>query len=326
MEKLIPQKETLEVEFKSDIRKLSDDGLIDAIVAFANTNGGDLYLGVEDDGQITGLHSTHRDITQLSAFIANKTIPPISVRSELLDTEPSILVIHVPKSRTIVASSSGKVQRRRLKVDGSPENVPMYPYELTTRLSELSLLDFSAQPVPNATYADLDPLERERLRNLIQMYHGETALLELSDEELDQALQFTTTIDDKRIPTYTGMLLIGRRDKLKALIPTAESGFQMLRGTELQTNESFYLPLLASIEQIINFINVRNPEREMEMGMLRVSIPEFDHRAIREAVVNAFAHRLCKALHNRCYAKLIVMQSYCRIHWFYRKSGSFYFA
>ena len=122
------------------------------------------------------------------------------------------------------------------------------------------------------------------------------------------------------------MLLIGHRDKLKALIPTAESGFQMLHGTELQTNESFYLPLLASIEQIINFINVRNPEREMEMGMLRVSIPEFDHRAIREAVVNAFAHRLCKALHNRCYAKLIVMQSYCRIHWFYRKSGSFYFA
>ena len=291
MEKLIPQKETLEVEFKSDIRKLSDDGLIDAIVAFANTNGGDLYLGVEDDGQITGLHSTHRDITQLSAFIANKTIPPISVRSELLDTEPSILVIHVPKSRTIVASSSGKVQRRRLKVDGSPENVPMYPYELTTRLSELSLLDFSAQPVPNATYADLDPLERERLRNLIQTYHGETALLELSDEELDQALQFTTTIDNKHIPTYTGMLLIGRKDKLKALIPTAESGFQMLRGTELQTNESFYLPLLASIEQIINFVNVRNPEREMEMGMLRVSIPEFDHRAIREAVVNAFAHR-----------------------------------
>lgn len=57
------------------------------------------------------------------------------------------------------------------------------------------------------------------------MYHGETALLELSDEELDQALQFTTTIDDKRIPTYTGMLLIGRRDKLKALIPTAESRF-----------------------------------------------------------------------------------------------------
>ena len=89
MEKLIPQKETLEIEFKSDIRKLSDDGLIDAIVAFANTNGGDLYLGVEDDGQITGLHSTHRDITQLSAFIANKTIPQfLSVQSCSTQSRP----------------------------------------------------------------------------------------------------------------------------------------------------------------------------------------------------------------------------------------------
>ena len=28
--------------------------MIDAVVAFANTNGGDLYLGVENDGHITG--------------------------------------------------------------------------------------------------------------------------------------------------------------------------------------------------------------------------------------------------------------------------------
>ena len=29
----------------------------------------------------------------------------------------------------------------------------------------------------------------------------------------------------------------------------------------------------------------------MEMGLFRISIPEFDHRAVREAIVNAFAHR-----------------------------------
>ena len=53
---MIPQEETLEIEFKSDEKKLHDNELIDAVVAFANTNGGDLYLGVEDDGRITGLH------------------------------------------------------------------------------------------------------------------------------------------------------------------------------------------------------------------------------------------------------------------------------
>lgn len=291
MERLIPEKETLDVEFKSDLKKLPDNDLIDAIVAFANTNGGELYLGVEDDGQITGLHKDHKDITQLSAFIANKTIPPISVRLEMVDTEPSVLMIHVPKSRSIVASSVGKIQRRRLKADGSPENIPMYPYEINTRLSELSMLDYSAQPVPGAQYTDLDSVERARLRNMIQTYHGETALLELSDDELDKALQFVVTIEEKLIPTYTGLLLIGKREKLKEYMPTAESAYQMLRGTELLANESFHLPLLAAIEKISGFIEARNPEREMEIGMIRVSIPEFDKRAVREAIVNAFAHR-----------------------------------
>lgn len=291
MERLIPEKETLEIEFKSDIKKLSDSDLIDAIVAFANTNGGDLYLGVEDDGSITGLHKDHKDILQLSAFIANRTIPPVSVRLEMIDVEPSVLMIHVPKNRSIVASSSGKIQRRRIKPDGSPENIPMYPYEINTRLSELSMLDFSAQPVPGAQYADLDSVERARLRNMIQTYHGETSLLELPDDELDKALQFVVTVDDKLIPTYTGMLLIGKKDKLKEYMPTAESAYQMLKGTDLQANESFHLPLLAAIEKISSFVEARNSETEMEMGIMRISIPEFDRRAVREAIINAYAHR-----------------------------------
>lgn len=293
MSLMIPQKETMEIEFKSDLKKLSDSELIDAIVAFANTSGGVLYLGVEDDGTMTGIHETHKDYTQLAAFIANRTVPPIAVQIEPIQSEIDILVlaIRVPKSRSIVASSSGKMQRRRLKSDGTPENIPLYPHEITTRLSELSLLDFSAQPVPGAQYQDLDPIERERLRSIIRAYNGEKYLLELSDEELDKAMQFVVTLGDQLVPTYTGMLMIGRKEKFKELIPTAESGFIMMRGTEVTTNESFYLPLLAAIEKMIDFVSARNPEQEIEQGLFRTSIPEFNHRAVREAVVNAFAHR-----------------------------------
>ena len=290
---VLPEKETLEIEFKSDLKKLGDADLIDAVVAFANTSGGDIYLGVEDDGTPTGVHESHKDYTQLAAFIANRTVPPISVQVEPLYSDDGImlLLIHVPKNRSIVASSSGKMQRRRIKGDGSPENVPLYPHEITTRLSELSLLDFSAQPVPGAQYQDLDPIERERLRSIIRSYNGEKYLLELSDEELDKAMQFVVTIHDKLIPTYTSMLMLGRKEKLKDLIPTAESAFIMMRGTEVTTNESFYLPLLASIEKMIDFVAARNPEQEVEQGLFRISIPEFNPRAVREAIVNAFAHR-----------------------------------
>lgn len=291
MERIIPQKETLEIEFKSDEKKLHDGELIDAVVAFANTNGGDLYLGVEDDGHITGLHPDHRDVTQLAASIANKTIPPVSVRVETIEAEKPVLVIHVPQSRSIVASSSGKIQRRRIKADGTPENIPMYPYEINTRLSELSLLDFSAQPVVGATYSDLDPLEKERLRQMIMTYNGEKNLLELPDDEIEKALQLTANVNGQTIPTYAGLLLLGRQEKIKELMPTAEAGFQALRGTDVTVNESFFLPLLAAIERIVEFINVRNSEQEMEIGMFRISIPEFDKRAVREAIINAFAHR-----------------------------------
>jgi len=47
--------ESITVEFKSDQGCLSDKDLIAAIISLANTDGGYLFLGVEDDGKITGV-------------------------------------------------------------------------------------------------------------------------------------------------------------------------------------------------------------------------------------------------------------------------------
>ena len=274
-------------EFKSDQKKLSDQEIIDAVVAFANTDGGELYLGVEDNGEITGLHKEHFDITRLAAFIANKTVPPVPIRCEILDLEKPILKISVPRRTSITASSAGKIQRRRLKADGTPENVPMYPYEIAGRLSDLSLFDYSAQPVPDGDYRDLDPVERERLRDIIRKYRGEPALLELDNEELDKALQMVVQVDKRLVPTYTGLLLIGKAERLKALMPTAETAIQVLEGTDIRVNESFFLSILAAFEKITEYVAAWNHEEEMEEGLFRISVPDFDKRAFREA----FCHR-----------------------------------
>lgn len=284
-------KENLTVEFKSDKSKLPDSDLIDAIVAFANTNGGSLFLGIEDDGEITGLHNSHQDITQLAAFIANKTVPPVAVRAEKSE-DKQYLIITVPKSRSIVASSSGKIQRRRIKADGTPENVPMYPHEIASRLSDLSLLDYSGLCVPDAQYRDLDPVERERLRSIIRMNpQGEQNLLDLDDEELDKALRLVADNNGHLVPTYCGMLLIGRADSLRRCVPTAETAFQVLNGTNVVLNESFLLPLLAAFEKMETYMNARNTEEEIEEGLFRISVPDYNKRAFREALVNAFSHR-----------------------------------
>ena len=283
-------KEDIHNEFKSDRNKISDTDIIDVVIAFANTDGGNLYIGVEDNGEITGLHPTHKDAIQLAAFIANKTVPPVTVQVEKEDNDSYVKIL-VPKCRSIIASSSGKLLRRRIKSDNTPENVPLYPHEINSRLSDLRLLDFSAQCVPDATYNDLDDIERERLRNIIRIYHGEQALLELENEELDKALRLVDEVNGQLIPTYTGMLLIGRQDKLKLRVPTAEASFQVLNGTNVVMNESVNLPILAAFEKIGTFMDARNSEEEIEEGFFRISVFDYNKRAFREALVNAFCHR-----------------------------------
>ena len=52
----LPGEESLTVEFKSDRERLGDDELVEAVVCLANAQGGRVYVGVEDDGRVTGLH------------------------------------------------------------------------------------------------------------------------------------------------------------------------------------------------------------------------------------------------------------------------------
>ncbi len=288
----IPEKETLIIEFKSDRSGYSDSDLIDEIVGMTNTQGGDLYLGVEDNGEITGVSEKRKDPIGAVALIANKTIPSVSARAEILEEEGlPVLKIEIPMSRTIVATTDGKILKRRLKLDGTPENVPLYPFEIPGRLSELNLLDYSAQVLQDSSIDDLDPNERIRLRNIIKFRKGDSSLLELSDEELDKALQLVKEDHGVLKPTITGLLLIGKEEKIKELIPTAKESFQVLEGTKIRVNEEYSRPLLATFELFEGYMKAWNPEREMEYGLFRVPIPEFSEAAFREGLVNAFCHR-----------------------------------
>ena len=286
-------KETSSLEFKSDLKRLPDDDLLDAVVALANSDGGTVYLGVEDDGTPTGIDKVHQDAVGLSAMIANRTVPPVSARAQIVGTEKTpVMQIDVPKSRSVVSTKSGKVLRRRMKVDGTPESVPMYPYEIVTRLSDLGRLDFSAQPVPDATRDDFDPLERDRLRRIIGTYQSsDRNLLELTDEELEKSLQLTVTVDGKTMPTLTGLLLLGKGESLKRFVPTHRASFQVMSGTDIKVNQDYAGPLLKTIEQINDMFSPWNPSAELSVGLFSMMVPEFDHRAFREALVNAFGHR-----------------------------------
>ncbi|WP_296879516.1 helix-turn-helix domain-containing protein [Thomasclavelia sp.] len=88
----IPYNETLLIEFKSDRKGgYPDRDLVEAVVAMANSDGGVLYLGVEDNGEITGLVKKHEDEIGLSAMIMNNIVPTLFISVEMINVEEKIL-------------------------------------------------------------------------------------------------------------------------------------------------------------------------------------------------------------------------------------------
>ncbi|MGC8731333.1 MAG: ATP-binding protein [Halothiobacillaceae bacterium] len=289
----LPPAESLTVEFKSDRKRLSDNELVEAIVCLANAEGGALWLGVEDGGTPTGLHAEHRLLDGLPGLVAARTSPSVNVTVQTLEVDGVLVArIAVPKARSVVATSGGVYLRRRIRHDGQPECVPMLPHERESRATTLGLVDVSALPVAGATLADLDPLERERLRQAVRQYGGDRVLLELDDEALDGALGLTVREPDgSRVPTLTGLLLVGREGALRERVPTHEFAFQVMAQQAVRFNEFRRFPLLKALDWLETNFRPYNPEDELQVGLFRVPVPMVDMAAFREAVTNALIHR-----------------------------------
>lgn len=290
----IPEHESLEVEFKSDRDPLNDDDLVEALICLANAQGGRLYLGVENDGTVTGLHSSRpQQVGGLAAMVGNRTAPSLGVQVDVLQQKTHrIAVITVPRSAEIVARSDGLVKRRRIDSHGQPECVPFLPHEYVSRRADFRLIDMSAEPVADANLADFDPLQRERLRAVIANNpRSDKSLVGLSDAQLDGALSLTVTRNGERKPTLLGLLLIGRTDSLRHLVPTHEVLFQVLEGTQVKVNEGSRAALIEIVEWLDLLSRGVNTEQEFNEGLFRIGIARVDVDALREAINNALVHR-----------------------------------
>ena len=291
---LIPSAETLTVEFKSDLRRLSDDEIVEAAVCFANSDGGTIFIGVEDDGDVTGLHSSRPiDVSPLAAMISNRTTPSVAVSCrEVGVAGKRVCVVEVPKSIGLVARSDGLIKRRQLDSHGKPQCIPFLPHEFSSRAADTLQLDMAARPVAGSTLDDFDPLQRERLRAIIgRNPRSDKALVGLTDLELDGALKLTVVEAGVRRPTLLGLLLIGKTECLRRLVPSHEVLFQVLDGTRVKVNEASSAALVEIVDWLDLLSKGINVEEEFNEGLFRIGVARVDAEAMREAINNALVHR-----------------------------------
>lgn len=128
MQTVYPAAESLTVEFKSDRSGYPDRELIEALTCLANTAGGELWLGVEDNGIASGLHRSHLNLSRLTALIAMQTHPSLVVKiNKRRVNNVTVAQIIVPRAGVLIATKEGVYLQRRIKTDGTPECIHIDP-------------------------------------------------------------------------------------------------------------------------------------------------------------------------------------------------------
>ena len=258
------------------------------IVALANERGGLFVLGMEDERphKVCG-----------TDFAMNKVGALIDAIYEALKIRVEIYELYEDTKRVLVVEVPSRPIGRLLKFEGvalmrTGESLrEMSDAEMFAILSEQEP-DFSAKICEGLTISDLDT---DAIRTLKERYAEKqnnstfitmpTAQI-LNDLELEQGGKLK----------YAALVLLGKSEAIHRFLPQNEVII------EYRLNESsipytarkeFQEPLILGVNKIWDYINqpASNPLQHINYGPYILDIPSFNETVVREAVLNAVAHR-----------------------------------
>ena len=260
-------------------------------VCFANAGGGVVVFGVADKvrgrAHTIGGASGH-DLDVFRRGIYDGTRPGIEAEVlELPVPEGSgkLLVVRVAEGLQKPYGTAAGLFKQRI----GKNCMPLDRMAFQRGQVASAALDWSGSPAHGVTLAQLDPLQIERARQILRSKAPSSGLLELHDLDFLQGLE---AVRDGRV-THAGMLLFARREVLAQHCPQAQFHY-VLHGSEttVTRNDVDRLPLLEAVERMEQvFVGPLNPEKEVELGLFKMRIPQFPIEGVREAVLNALTHR-----------------------------------
>ena len=264
------------------------DALAAELAAFANSGGGTLLIGVDDDGTITGLSAA--DIRHLNQMLSNASSqhvrPPVHPLTENVKTHAGlVMVVTVPNG---LAKPYLDHQGRIWVKQGADKRHVTAREEMQRMFQSGGLVYADVVPVAGTTSADLD--EPAFRRYLTQHYSADTAQAGLP---LDAVLQ-NLGLGDGRELTLTGLMLFGRNQQrwrpAYAIKAVAFFGIS-IADSHYQDSQDFSGTLPAQYAEALAFIK-RNLRRvQGDQGFNSPGILEVPEVALQELLVNALVHR-----------------------------------
>ncbi|MBO7406824.1 MAG: putative DNA binding domain-containing protein [Clostridia bacterium] len=264
-------KENAETEFKETYSRT----ILKDVVAFANTDGGAIYIGVNDDGEVTGLAELDKIQNQLTNSIKDTIMPDIIpfVRVDPVEIDGRQVIK--------VTVAVGSERPYFLKEKGlSPEGV------YVRRGS-------SCQPLGTSGIRDMiiatSGKSFEEGRSLVQELTFSVFEREMKSRNLEigaPQLQTLRLIGNDGLYTNLALLL---SDQCPYTVKVAV--FQGRDKTIFRNRKEFSGSLLKQLEEVYGFIDIYNKTKSTFKGLYRKDERDYPEDALREALLNSIIHR-----------------------------------
>jgi len=267
-----------EVEFK---RQWTDQALED-LAAFANTRGGTVFVGVDDDGQVVGVNDPEGEIQRIANTVVSRLgLAPSITRRTLGGHE--IIAVHVEPARGVIGHNG----RYRIRVGSINRDLP--PDELARLMLERSGQSWDAlrSPVP------FDRVAQSQVTRFADLARGRLPEIDATDPE--RLLRNLGLLREGRL-TNAAVLLF--TDRPQEVFPHARVRIGVFKGTQILDSHEFGGTLWEQLDgamerfrrllKVALDVRVTGPSLE---GLRHREVWEYPLDALREAVTNALIHR-----------------------------------
>lgn len=268
------------IEFKEAWR----DEYLKTVCAFANTDGGTFYIGVDDRGEVVGVDNVKKLMEDLPNKVMNAFVVTVDIQLKE-ENRKQYIQMAVSKSNTAL-SYHGKFYAR----SGSTTQ-ELKGGELQRLLLKTNNLSWDEVPVSNADFDDIDMrIVREFIKQATEYNRLPSGIDSDNIKHLFHNLKLTNKNDEL---TRAAVLLFGKNPtrffssaifkigRFKGEDPTDLIVSDFVEGNLFQM-PSKVMDLLKS-KYLLSPISYK--------GLQRVETLEIPEKAMREAVLNAIIHR-----------------------------------
>lgn len=261
--------ETENIEFKIK----ATDELYKEVIAFANTDGGTIYIGIDDMGNAVGLDNVDEIYTKITNGIRDAILPDVTIFVKYTLREDKVIKIAVGegsakpyflKSKGIkpsgiyIRQGASSVQATYDQIRNMIKSADGDNYE-TARCMSQELTFKSAEKYFEECGTEFSPKKYKALGITNQSGDIFTNLAELLSDQCQHTIKIAVFSDDNK--------------------------------TKFIDSKEFGGSIFKQLEDSFAYLRLCNKNSAEISGLKRIEHPDYPKEAVREALLNAIVHR-----------------------------------